>query len=197
MTQRQKQRLFRYAVDLFVQLLQQVTGNRVNYKCNDKDVDCWNSFIETYGDGVGENFIREFAEYGMQSWFNSGSQRDYTHAVRFNWIFSKSAIKRWDALPGHVRTKVVRKNLKKNAKIDTTKKSSTLTELLLTVRESEERFKREYYNTPRGLLWCIANTTLFFHKSALCVGCKFKDDCKEALKDNFPKLYVKRGYGKK
>lgn len=194
---RKQQRLFRYAVDTFIELLRQVTGNKVNYKCTDQDVTCFESFLKEFDDGIGENFIREFAEYGMQSWFNSGSQRDYTHAVRFSWIFSKTAVNRWYALPGHVRTKVVRTSLKKKAKVDLSKKSKTLSELLLTVRESEERFKREYYNTSRGLLWCIANTTLFFHKSSLCVGCKFKDDCKEALKDNFPKLYVKRGYGKK
>lgn len=193
---RKQQRLFRFAVDIFIELLYQTTHNRVNYKCNDQDVTAFGSFLEEYGDSIGENFIREFAEYGIQSWFNSGSEKDYTHSIRFNWVFSKAAIKRWDALPGHVRTKVVRTSLKKNAKINTIKKHTVIPDIVTTVRPVEEKFKAQYYNTQRGLLWCVANTSMFFHKSSYCTGCIHKEQCKETLKNTCPKVYMLRGYGK-
>ena len=196
MNERKKQRLFRFSVDLFIELLEQVTKRKVNYRCNDADVSSWNKFIETYGDGIGEEFLRKYIEYGIQSWFNSGSERDYSRAVRFSWIVGSAAIKRWNALNAETRTFVVRSSLKTEHKINTLKHRSQLSELLTKVRPSEEKFKAEFHNTNRGLLWCVANTTLFHHRSSHCTTCKFKENCKEILKSEYPKIYTARGYGK-
>lgn len=197
MNERKKQRLFRFSVDLFIELLEQVTKRKVNYRCNDADVSSWNKFIETYGDGIGEEFLRKYIEYGIQSWFNSGSERDYSRAVRFSWIVGSAAIKRWNALNAETRTFVVRSSLKTEHKINTLKHRSQLSELLTKVRPSEEKFKAEFHNTNRGLLWCVANTTLYFHRSSQCVTCSFKEQCKDILKREYPKIYKARGYGNK
>ena len=196
MNERKKQRLFRFSVDLFIDLLGQVTKRKVSYRCNDADVASWNRFVETYGDGIGEEFLRKYIEYGIQSWFNSGSTRDYSRAVRFSWIVGSAAIKRWNALGAETRTWVVQSSLKKEHRINTVKHESRVSELLIKIRPSEEKFKAEFHNTNRGLLWCVANTTLYFHRSGLCATCKFKDDCKEILKKEYPKVYKVRGYGK-
>ena len=197
MNERKKQRLFRFSVDLFIELLEQVTKRKVNYRCNDADVSSWNKFIETYGDGIGEEFLRKYIEYGIQSWFNSGSERDYSRAVRFSWIVGSAAIKRWNALNAETRTFVVRSSLKTEHKINTLKHRSQLSELLTKVRPSEEKFKAEFHNTNRGLLWCVANTTLYFHRSSQCVTCLFKEQCKKKKKKEYPKIYKARGYGNK
>ena len=196
MNERKKQRLFRFAVDLFIDLLEQVTKRRVNYKCNNADTASWDSFVETFGDNIGEEFIRKFTEYGIQSWFNPGAKRDYSRAVRFNWIFGSAAVKRWNALNAETRTWVVRNSLKTDYKINTLKCITQVPELVIKLRPVEEKFKSEYYNTNRGLLWCIANTTLFHHRSPNCIKCKFKENCKEILKSEYPKIYTARGYGK-
>ena len=196
MNERKKQRLFRFAVDLFIDLLEQVTKRRVNYKCNNADTASWDSFVETFGDNIGEEFIRKFTEYGIQSWFNPGAKRDYSRAVRFNWIFGSAAVKRWNALNAETRTWVVRNSLKTDYKINTLKRITQVPELVIKLRPVEEKFKSEYYNTNRGLLWCIANTTLFHHRSSHCTTCKFKENCKEILKSEYPKIYIARGYGK-
>lgn len=196
MNERKKQRLFRFAVDLFIDLLEQVTKRRVNYKCNNADTASWDSFVETFGDNIGEEFIRKFTEYGIQSWFNPGAKRDYSRAVRFNWIFGSAAVKRWNALNAETRTWVVRNSLKTDYKINTLKRITQVPELVIKLRPVEEKFKSEYYNTNRGLLWCIANTTLFHHRSPHCINCKFKENCKEILKSEYPKIYTARGYDK-
>lgn len=193
---RSRQKLFRYSVDLFIELLKQVTHrNNVNYRCNDADVLSFDKFMDEMGD-VGENFIREFEEYGFQSWFNKSCERDYSHEIRFNWIFGMAAIKRWNALPGHARKNVVQRSLKKRVEVNTVKRESSLSKLLNTVQTVEENYKSAYYNTNRGLLWCVANTTLYHHRSTYCAGCVFKDNCKEMLKTEYPKVYKIRGYGK-
>lgn len=198
MNVRKKQRLFRFAVDLFIELLQQVTKRKnIPYRCNDADSVAWDKFVETFGDNIGEEFIRKFVEYGVQSWFNSGSTRDYSRAVRFSWIVGSAAIKRWNALDAETRTWCVRSSLKKEHKINTLKHKSQMSELLTKVRSAEEAFKSEFHNTNRGLAWCIANTSLFFHKSGFCTTCEFKENCKEILRIEYPIVYKLRGYGKK
>ena len=196
MNERKKQRLFRFAVDLFIDLLEQVTNRNVNYKCNNADTASWNSFVDTFGDNIGEEFVRKFTEYGIQSWFNPGAQRDYSRAVRFSWIFGSAAIKRWNALSAETRTWVVRNSLKTDHKINTLKRTTRVPELVIKLRPVEEKFKSEFHNTNRGLLWCVANTTLFHHRSSHCTTCKFKENCKEILKSEYPKIYIARGYGK-
>lgn len=194
---RKRQKLFRYAVDTFIELLQQVTGRKVNYKCNNSDTACWDNFMDTFTDQIGEDFIKKFVEYGFQSWFNSGSKKDYSREIRFNWVFGKSAIERWGKCDVSTNVFLTRIGLKKEYKINLTKKKTEISKLVVSVRLVEEKFKSDYHNTKRGLLWCIANTTLYFHKSAQCATCDFKQECKELLKQEFPKIYVKRGYGKK
>lgn len=194
---RKRQRLFRYAVDSFIELLGQVTKRKVNYKCNNADTECWNNFMDTFTDSIGEEFIRKFLEYGVQSWFNDGAIKDYSRQVRFSWIFGKAAIERWNKNDIATNVFITRKGLKTKYKINLVKKKTELATIVTTVRSVEESFKAEYHNTKRGYLWCIANTALYFHKSSKCVTCVFKNECKELLKQEYPKIYVKRGYGEK
>lgn len=194
---RRRQRLFRYAVDTFIELLQQVTKRKVNYKCNDADTSCWDNFMDTFSDRIGEEFIRKFAEYGIQSWFNSGCKRDYSRDIRFNWVFGKTAISRWKKYDISTNVYITRIGLKKEHKINVLKRKSNLSKIVSNVRPFEEKFKAEYHNTNRGFMWCVANTTLYFHKSSKCATCVFKNECKELLKQEYPKIYKKRGYGEK
>lgn len=193
---RKRQRLFRYAVDTFIELLQQVTKRRVvNYRCNNSDVSAWNYFTETFPDHIGEEFVLKFLEYGIQSWFNSGTERDYSKSVRFSWIFGKPAINRWKKNSIETNVHITRIGLKRDHKINTKTRRSELSKIVTSLRPVEENAKAEYHNTRRGFLWCISNTTLYFHKSSKCATCIHKKDCKELLKKEYLKVYLKRGYG--
>lgn len=195
---RKRQRLFRYAVDLFVQLLKQVTGRKnIKYLCNDSDTACWRVFVDTFSERIGENFVRKFCEYGIQSWFNDGAEKDYSHSVRFSWIFGKAAIERWKKNDIRTNEYIIRSGLKTNYKINTIRKSTNVPKIVNELRVVEEKFKSNYYNTRRGFAWCIANTTLYFHKSSLCAACIYKDICKKTLEQEYPKVYIKRGYAKR
>lgn len=192
-------RLYKFSVDLFLEYLSKVQGKRMRvYRCNDNDVNSWNYFCKFFQEkkvAITEEFIRKFVEYGMHSWFNKDVGYTYQKNVRFSWIFGSGAIKRWYKLPPSARQYYVNSELKKNYNVKRKKTSSPLlSKLLDRVRPIEERFKQEYLNTPRGLLWCTANTTLFLHKSPTCTICEFKDECKENLRRNMPNVYKLRGY---
>lgn len=191
--------LYKYAVDLFIELLNKVQDSRMKpYRCNDNDTAAWDVFCDYCKDNkivMSEEFIRKFIEYGLQSWFNDDVEYTKRQNVRFSWVFGSAAIKRWNALPADARAYCVRSCLKKKYDIKRRKESSKrLSSLLTKVRDVEERFKSEYLNTPRGLLWCKANTTLFLHKSPSCAVCEYKDECKEILRVNMPNVYKLRGY---
>jgi len=194
---RKRQRLFRYAVDTFIELLEQVTKRKVNYKCNNSDTASWENFMDTFSDRIGEEFVRKFLEYGIQSWFNDGAIKDYSRQVRFSWIFGKAAIERWNKYDISTNVYITRIGLKKNHDINVVKKESNISKIVTSLRPVEESFKADYHNTKRGFLWCVANTTLYFHKSSKCATCLFKKECKSLLKQEYPKIYDKRGYGKR
>lgn len=191
-----RRKLFRFAVDNFIILLEQITKRKVNYKCNNADTACWDNFMDTFSNSIGEDFIIKFLEYGFQSWFNDGSKEDYSKKIRFSWIFGKQAIVRWKKLDVATNVFITRSSLKKNHNIKIIKKETEIAKIITSLRPIEEKFKSDFFNTKRGFLWCIANTTLYFHKSSKCVVCDFKKECKDVLKNEYPKIYVKRGYGK-
>lgn len=194
-------RLYKYAVDLFVEMLNQVQKRTKPYRCNDNDNDAWNIWVDYHKKNkipVTEEYIRKFIEYGLHSWFNKDISYTQQMNVRFSWVFGFKAIERWNLMPAKGRQYFVQTELKKNNDLKIKKGASTrLTELLKKVRPIEERFKNEYLNTPRGLLWCKANTTLYNHKSSACTICENKEECKELLRLNMPSVYKLRGYGKR
>lgn len=192
---RRRQRLFKYAVDTFILLLEQITKKKHPIKCNDADTKAFENFMDEFTDSIGEEFIRKFLEYGMQSWFNDGSQKDYSRNIRVSWIFGKSAIKRWNANSIETNVFITRAGLKKRHKINVINRTSSIGNMVVTLIDSEEKQKKLLHNTKRGFLWCIANTTLYYHKSSLCATCINKTDCKELLKQEYNKIYKKRGYG--
>jgi len=194
---RKQQKLFRTAVDLFINLAKQVTKRKtMNYQCTDADVKSFEMFLEEFGDDIGENFLREFGEFNIRFFFTDDEkQYDNSRSIRFNWVYGKSSIRRWNKVNKRERVRVVRKDIKKRVKINVVKKSSSMALMLNSLKPVEENFKAQFHNTKKGLSWCVANTTLYFHKSALCVSCNFRDNCKEILRTEFPKVYNIRGYG--
>lgn len=188
--------LYRYAVDLFVFLLDKVQQHRKPYRCNDGDVRAWNKFVDYYttkGVHIGQDFVKSFAEYGIQSWFNDDCTETQKHNCRFSWIFGLAAIRRYNKFGAKGNARIVRNVLKQTVQISY-RHASAAKDMYRTVRKSEERFKSEFFNTKRGLAWCIANTTLYFHRSSLCALCNYKAECKEELKNNYPKIHKLRGY---
>ena len=200
MDERKSKRLFRFAVDEFVRVLSQIQKRRVNYRCNNGDSKAWGDWIKEFenrGYIIGEDFIKTFTLFGVQSWMNPDSNvnNKYNYSVRINWIFGKNGIRRWDANPIGENKRFIREGIKSDFKL-LSKAKTRLGDIVTLIRPSEESHKQRFYNTKRGIAWCIVNTYLYHHRSPLCVGCDFRDECKDILKENYPKIYKIRGYDK-
>lgn len=196
---RKEKQLYRYSVDLFIEMLEIITKRKINYKCNDGDVGSFQTFCNEFDTNIiGESFIKTYLEYQFQSWFNTGSDKDYSRTIRFSWMFGAKAIKRYRVFDPTTNRRIVQGHIKKlgiyKPKVIRTSK---IPELIQKIRPAEENFKKAYHNTERGYAWCIANTTLFHHRSSYCTVCKFKKECRDLLEKQYPKIYITRGYGKK
>jgi len=192
-----KRALYRYAVDTFVKMLSKVQERYREYRCNNNDVMCWNAFVDAYSDIIlTEGFIHKFCEYGIQSWFNRDERLTQLqkHTCRFSWIFSRKAIDRWNVYGLKGNEKFIQTELKQIYDFDLGGVKPHLRSAFINVRPVEERFKQETKNGRRTLAWCVANTTLFNHRSPLCVACSYKVECKDILKMNYPKIFKLRGY---
>ena len=135
-------RLYKYAVDLFVEMLNQVQKRTKPYRCNDNYTHAWNIWVDYHKKNkiqVTEEYIRKLIEYGLNSWFNKDISYTQQMNVRFSWVFGSKAIERWNLMPAKGRQYFVQNELKKNNDLKIKKGASTrLTELLKKVRPIEE-----------------------------------------------------------
>lgn len=184
--------LYRWAVDLFVSVLSAVRKRKVRYQCNDADTQAWNNFIDA--NKVNEDLVRNIIQFGVQSYVNESMSDRQKANIRFAWMFGVRALKRYFDNGTTINQLIVRNDLKRKYRINTIRRESKLGELLTQLRPSEEAFKAEFHNSKRGLSWCIANTTLYHHRSPLCTTCNEKEVCKEMLKQNYNRVYILRGY---
>lgn len=193
MIQPKKRTLYRYAVDEYIRIFDDIRGCKSNYRCNDADVAAWNNFIEVYINGnLNKAFITSFIEFGLNHYITKGTDKK-RKLCRFSWVFSDSQTKLYKKVGAVYAAKIVSRELKQEFNIKV-KHHSLLRNVYTTVRISEERIKQEFFNTKKGLSWCVINTSLYFDKSSWCSKCQSFKECKEILKQNYPYIYKVRGY---
>lgn len=193
LSERQIGKLFRHAVDVYCMLLEQILG-RKHYTLIQTDVNAWNKFVKKYEAKLCNQFVEDYIKFGVNYYLTDERKEYYRDRIHFAWCIGGKVAHQHDKLDSSVRTWIVRKGIKKQNKINTTKYKSLLRERLLSIVDSEEALKRKFYNTRRGLAWCIANTTLCNDKSELCLGCNNREQCLLTMRENYYKVYKLRGY---
>jgi len=198
-----------YTVDIFQQFMRVLTANQdfiVNLTSNDRvTLEKFLNYIdEKYRmESVGVDFLINFMELQFQFYYKRELKYGIS-SIGFNWIIGKRAIGRYEKIKnidfktGWSRhSRKIRKDINLKILHKYNKKThgdqQKITEFL-KYNEIEEIEKKRFYNVEEGFVWCVTNTTLYNHISNSCLFCKFKQNCKETLKINYPNLYKKRGY---
>jgi hypothetical protein len=57
---------------------------------------------------------------------------------------------------------------------------------------SDDRYRREEFNTEIGLSACITYTSLYDYKSNYCKSCIYKKQCTEVQQQIYPQIYLNR-----
>lgn len=186
---------------VFEEYYKQITSFQdFNLTISDNDKVVLNKFVDwlfiRYNGSAEFNLICQYTEY--QFCYYYGRQTKFDNRVFLNWIFGKKAIERWNQASFNQKNFKAkfqfRPLIKKSVRQDETLKDavakfhSNLDKLDSNVEEE----KRKLLNKPEGFLWCLSNTTLFNHKSSCCAICNCQEDCKNALKKHYPRLYQLR-----
>jgi hypothetical protein len=197
LTERQKQKLFRHAIDTFNILLQQLLGRDKPYSITKTDISSWQKFTKRYEQKLCETFVDDFIKFGVNNYLNVNSRKYYAERIKFSWVIAGKVAAQFDNTEYSLRQYIVRTGIKKTDNVDTntTPRRQLLIDSLKTIRVVEEKQKERYYGQNRGFLWCKINTTLYNDKSKLCCECKFNEQCLITLKQNYSKVYKARGYG--
>lgn len=154
---------------------------------------------------VGIDFLVNYIECGFNLYFDATHLKFGVKSIQIEWIIGMTAVVRYEKIRD-IDNKFFRGRRKINKDLSlrivdkfkslSTTNTKAINELLTSGDiEFYESAKKKLYGTPEGLLWCTMNTTLYNHKSKLCIECANRTKCKTILRDNFPKLYKLRGYG--
>lgn len=142
---------------------------------------------------IGRNFLYNFFVFNYDYW--SSLDHKGKKRIPLNWIIGKKSHDRWvrrvedDLYHAHKYATNTGIHLGL-MKVGVEKRADDVT----SVKNHEELEKKRYYNTEIGLTNCIESTTLYNHKSISCIRCNNRKECKSLLKDNYPKIYIARGY---
>lgn len=129
---------------------------------------------------IGENWLRHYFRFQFDYWLD----KEIDRRITLQWILGKKAFDRyqkvdnWEQVNYHIEKNtsfIIFENEKDNQENN---------------YENQQRLL--HLNEDIGLLWCIDHTSLY-DKCSACFRCKFKAECKELLKMNYPNLYKIRG----
>lgn len=156
-------------------------GYRVNISANEKLINNFFKHLEKQGYpkySIGQDFINRFLLFQFEYWLD----KDLENKPTLNWFIGKKAIERfcnvedWEQKSYFVSVNTAHlKDLKQSQQTS----------------EYELEQKKKYHNQEHGFIHCIENTTLY-SSCIPCITCKFKVNCKELLKENYPLLFKRR-----
>ena len=129
---------------------------------------------------IGENWLRHYFRFQFNYWLDKETDRRIT----LQWVLGKKAFDRYEKIDNWEQ---VNYHIEKNTSFITFENEKNERNL-----DYENQQRSKYLNQDIGLLWCIENTSLY-DKCSPCFRCKFKQECKELLKANYPNLYKSRG----
>jgi len=125
---------------------------------------------------IGPNFLIDYYTFQFKYWSELDTR--FEGKVMLNWVVGKKALDRWDNKQSSwnyfLQEFIKRFNIDKDILVAKLNGVKIVNKIPLQDIE-----KLRFYNTERGFVNCIEVTTLYNHRSKLCIFCKFKKDCKK------------------
>ncbi len=148
---------------------------------------------------VGINFMLSYFVFQFSYWANCDvkEKTNWSDKIQLAYIIGDKAFMRWILRDVNFDWTISQASFLRIYKISTQEIESFFKEEKTEMLNiAEEIHKKVLHNTVFGFHRCITTTTLYFHRSTLCINCKFKNDCKILLKNNYSNIYIERGYGR-
>jgi len=140
---------------------------------------------------VGINTIVEAFSFSFAYWSTKKTKRK----ISLGWIIGKKTVSRW--LDRDEGVDYYTDKFLKEYSIDLDLLKQELAEEVpkeILALDPAEELEKQRFNGEAKLYNCFQHTTLYHHRSMLCLGCSIRTACKQLLKKTTPQLYIKRGY---
>lgn len=139
---------------------------------------------------LGEEFLWNYLVFQFSYWLELTIQ-SFDGRMKFTLIFGKKALNRYLE-----RNKEYDWQLSRN-RITSAHLHRAFSELFRDEKEerffdSEDIYRKQFFNQDKGLANCMLTTTLINHQSTWCRRCNFQNDCTEIQRMNYPKVYEQR-----
>lgn len=143
---------------------------------------------------IGYNTLLDCFQYSFFYWNGKKTKRQ----LSLNWIIGRKTVTRWlekkDGTQYHID------NFIKEYDIDINLLKQQLAEQdnqeEQPILNPAEELEKTRFKGAAQLYHCSQFTTLYHHKSIICLKCGNRAACKKLLKDTKPRLFSKRGYVK-
>lgn len=177
-------------------------GKKYIYPTTSKDEKLIENFLSTLDkeyrlDSLGYNFLWKYFVFQFTYWDELTLQQ--VSKIQPNFILGKQAFYRYRDRDSEYDWQITNSKFITKYKVNESalikiveKPTSQVKQISITDRV----FRAQHLNTEYGLAHCLEYTTLYDKRDISCLACKFKKECKELLKRNYPLLYSERGYGK-
>lgn len=142
-------------------------------------------------EAIGSQFLFNYIAYSFEQYANKNLKR----RISLNWIVGRKMFSKWlnrrDSWDYYV-DKFLREHSVDLQLIDLVNEEKK--DPLATYR-SEELEKSRLPDSEARVYNCLQTTTLYNHRSLICITCHQRSFCKQLLNKVNPKLYASRGYG--
>jgi hypothetical protein len=186
------------------QYMYQLCANYDDYEFTPTDKECvmMKNFLRTLDAkyqliSISHGFLVRYFLFQFNYWHKLKTR--FEGRVMLGWVIGPKALNRWferdDRGKADYLTNVYftnKKGVSYNNILALFQEKSSNFNKIIELNEIEEREKKRFYNTDRGLLNCMETTFLYNGKSILCLQCIHKSDCKKILITNYPQLAKKR-----
>jgi hypothetical protein len=155
-----------------------------------------------YSSSIGKDFLYTYFLFQFNYWDRLGlaGTNNYNKGIQLSFIIGKKAFDRYkvrnqeydwqlNSLPIIKKYGLRKEDLVKIGQLSTKHKIAVKKGI-----DTEAAIKLPLYNTLEGYNVCGDYSTMYNHKSSICEGCNYKDNCKKRLQQHYPTLFMDRGY---
>lgn len=168
---------------------------------NNKSVETFFELLKKEFEGtVGQEFLYLYFLFQFNYWdkLELKGNNNYSGRIQLSFIIGKKAFERYKKRNSEYDWQLDSVAIIKKyglIKSDLIEQLSTKHKIAVKKGiDTEAPFKLANFNTVEGYNTCMDYSTLFNHKSNICVLCVYKQKCKEQLKKTYLTLYMDRGY---
>lgn len=144
-------------------------------------------------ESISINLLTSYIAWSFSRRFGQITKRD----ISLGWILGPKTFKKWlDKKEEEIYyTDIFINEIGIN--LDQLKQELHEEEIIQQNLDVSEELEKSRFKGEAQLFHCFQFTTLYNHRSSICISCENKTTCKRLLKEKFPRTFKKRGYENK